>query len=111
MQQGDIYLTKFDPAFGREYKKLRPALILQNKKISESSPYVSLVGFSSNISRQGSHDIFVPMDDKNGLDQNLVLRMEYIPCFDKRRLLGKIGEVNSPTLRRVRGYLRKHFLF
>jgi len=34
-QQGQIWLVNFDPSFGHEYKKVRPALIVQNDKYIE----------------------------------------------------------------------------
>ncbi|MBN1999823.1 type II toxin-antitoxin system PemK/MazF family toxin [candidate division KSB1 bacterium] len=31
-QRNQIWLVNFDPSFGHEYKKIRPALILQNNE-------------------------------------------------------------------------------
>ncbi len=53
---GDIYLVNFDPALGREYKKVRQ-----------------------------------------------------ISSFDKKRFVKFIGKADSPVVRGIRGYLRKHF--
>jgi mRNA interferase MazF len=111
MNQGEIHLVNFDPSIGREYRKVRPALVLQSEKISKTSPYITVMPISSKIDFQQEFDIFVQKDRKNRLMNDSIIRVHQISSFDKSRLIKKIGEVNSPVLRKVRGYLRKHFLF
>ena len=107
MKQGDIYLVNFEPSIGREYKKKRPGLIVQSEIIN--SPYVSVVPITSNLQQFHQHDVRIEKDRKNKLFSDSVIKVQQISSFDKSRLLGKIGEVNSPVIRKVRGYLRKHF--
>lgn len=111
MKFGDIYLVNFDPSFGKEYKKLRPALVVQMEKVNEYSPYVSVVPISSRLDRGTLHDVFIPKDKKNRLMKDSVAKVYQVASFDKRRFVKFIGEANSPVLRKVRGYLRKHFGF
>ncbi|MBT5016286.1 type II toxin-antitoxin system PemK/MazF family toxin [Candidatus Peregrinibacteria bacterium] len=108
-QLGEIYWVNFEPSIGREYKKVRPALVLQDEKISKKSPYVTVVPISGQIEKWRPPDVFIAKDHKNKLFENSIVKIQQISSFDKSRILGKIGEANSPTLRQVRGYLRRHF--
>lgn len=109
MKQGDIYLVNFDPSVGREYKKVRPALIVQNKTTLKTSPYVTVMPISSKIEGWRNPDIFIQKDKKNRLIADSLIKAQQISSFDKKRFIKRIGEVNSPTIRKVRGYIRKHF--
>jgi len=109
MKQGDLYLTKFDPSFGREYQGTRPALIIQNEQMTKHSNLVTLMPLSKKLANKLPSDVFVPKDAKNKLLHDSIIKVQHIYSYDKKRTLHKIGEVGSPTLRRVRGYLRKHF--
>lgn len=111
MTQGEIYLVNFDPSVGREYKKVRPALVLQREEVTRLSPYVTIMPISSKIESWLEPDIILSKDSKNRLFVDSVIKVRQIFSFDKSRFIKKIGEVNSPILRAVRGYLRKHFGF
>lgn len=106
---GDIYLVDFDPSVGHEYKKKRPALIIQEEEITKTSPCISVVPLTSKFKHMGVHDVFIPKDAKNQLIDDSIIRVQYIKSFDKKRFLHFIGRTNSPVLRQVRGYLRRHF--
>lgn len=110
MKQGDIYWVNFEPSVGHEFKKIRPGLVLQNERISRRSPYVTVVPMTTSVGKWREPDIYVPKDTKNNLFEDSVIKIQQITSFDKRRFIKKIGEVNSPILRKARGYLRKHFL-
>ena len=99
MNQGDIYFVKFDPSIGHEYRKTRPALVIQTAEISDSSSLVTVMPISSHIEKYQDPEIPIEKDEKN----------RQISTFDRSRFVRKIGEANSPVLRKVRGYLRKHF--
>ncbi|MBI2634496.1 type II toxin-antitoxin system PemK/MazF family toxin [Candidatus Peregrinibacteria bacterium] len=109
LEFGDIYLVNFDPSVGMEYKKVRPALVVQRGLISTKSPYVTVMPISSKIENLFGPDIFIPKDRLNRLMTNSVIKVRQISSFDKRRFLKRIGRIGSPTMRQVRGYLRRHF--
>lgn len=109
MKFGDIYLVDFEPSVGKEYKKTRPAIIIQMEEIFKSSPLVTFMPISSKVERFSMHDIFVEKDLKNKLTKDSIIKVNQISSFDKSRIIKKVGEANSPVIRRVRGYLRRHF--
>jgi mRNA interferase MazF len=106
---GDILLVNFEPSVGREYKKIRPAIVIQQEDVSEYSTLITVMPMSSQIERRMRHDIFIARDEKNRLTNDSLIKSHYIHTFDPSRVLYFIGRAGSPTVRAVRGYLRRHF--
>jgi mRNA interferase MazF len=108
MRQGEIYLVNFEPSVGHEYRKVRPALVIASQ-LATSSSLVTVLPISSRLERFQEPDVCVEKDRKNRLASDSIIMVRHISSFDKKRFIRKIGEVNSTVLRKVRGYLRKHF--
>ena len=109
MKFGDIYLVNCDPAVGHEYRKIRPAVVIQMEEVDKVSPVVTTMPVSSQVEKFNSNDIFVEKDNKNRLAKDSIIRVQHISSYDRSRFISKIGEANSPAMRTIRGYLRKHF--
>ncbi len=106
---GSIYLVNFDPSIGHEYRKVRPALVIQEKNISEGSPYITIMPISSKVASFTAPDILIQKDFKNRLMMDSVIKVRQISSFDKKRFIKYIGVAGSPVIRQVRGRLRRHF--
>jgi len=106
---GEIVLINFEPSVGKEYKKVRPALVIQSAEVGKNSPYVTVMPISSKVENLMPQDVFIQKDFKNKLMSDSVGKVSQISSFDKIRFIKRIGEINSPISRKVRGYLRKHF--
>lgn len=106
---GDIYLANFDPSVGHEYKKTRPAIVIQESRYFDKSPVVTIMTISSRLDARSPEDIFIERDHKNGLTKDSVIKVFFIESFDKSRFIHYIGKAGSPVIRQVRGYLRRHF--
>ena len=109
MRQGEIYLVNFDPSVGHEYRRVRPAIVIQSEETTLVSSLVTVMPISSKIETWQEPDIFIARDSKNRLANDSVIRVRQISSFDTQRFIKRIGEANSPVLRKIRGYLRKHF--
>ena len=107
MKKGEIYLFNFDPSMGREYRKVRPALVVQSSAVD--SFLVTVIPFSSQIHQRAEGDILVPKDAQNRLFQDSLLKMSHISSFDKSRSLHFIGNLHSDHLAEVNTYLKSHF--
>jgi len=46
-RRGDVYLVSFDPTFGAEIRKTRPALVIQNDVANRWSPVTIVAAISS----------------------------------------------------------------
>ena len=104
-----IYLVNFDPSIGREYRKVRPALVIQVSEVTARSPLVTIMPISSRLEKQDVDDITITQDDRNRLLHTSILKVHQISSFDKRRYIHRIGEANDDDINRVAAYLRKHF--
>ncbi|MGR3310590.1 MAG: type II toxin-antitoxin system PemK/MazF family toxin [Candidatus Brocadiales bacterium] len=101
-RHGQIWLVNFDPSFGREYKKVRPALIIQNDKYIASSNLLTVIPISSQITKQTELDILLRKDSQNRLITDSLLKTKQISSFDKRRFLKLVGTVNEETTERIK---------
>lgn len=106
---GDIYLVQFEPSIGHEYQGRRPGIIAQDENISKISPLISVIPITSRVSKIHSLDISIQKDEKNRLSEDSIIKTYHISSFGRSRFLFKIGKAGSPTIRQVRGYLRRHF--
>ena len=101
-QRGQIWLVNFDPSFGHEYKKVRPALIIQNDKYIESGELLTVIPISSQISKQTELDILLRKDPQNRLMTDSLLKIKQISSFDKRRFIKLVGIVNEGIMKKVK---------
>jgi mRNA interferase MazF len=77
-KRGQIWLVNFDPSYGHEYKKVRPALILQKDKYIESGSLLAVVPISSQIDKQTELDILIKCNSQNRLMKDSLLKMKQL---------------------------------
>src|SRR3990167_5803421 len=99
---GQIWLVNFDPSFGHEYKKVRPALIIQNNNYIESSDLLTVIPISSQTTKQTELDILLRKDTQNRLMTDSLLKTKQISSFDKRRFIKLVGFANEETMKKVK---------
>ena len=110
MKQGEIWLIEYPSRnAGHEFKKERPAVIIQSDKQIKKSNVYTVVPFTSNINNRVSADILVKKDDKNGLCKDSLLKMHHIQTFDQTRFIKYIGVVKKNIINQVKDYLQIHF--
>ena len=106
---GQIWLVDFDPSFGHEYRRVRPALIVQSDAYITAGSLLVVIPFSSKIAKKTDLDLLVPKDARNRLKSDSLLKMKQISAFDKRRFIKLIGVVDAEILKqaeeRVRAFL------
>jgi mRNA interferase MazF len=100
-KRGEVYLVNFDPTIGKEIKKTRPAVIIQNNVSNRYSPIVIVAAISSCFDNQlYPTEVFIPMPEA-GLEQDSVVLLNQIRSIDKQRLIKKLGSLLSETLNRI----------
>ena len=97
---GQIWLVNFDPSFGHEYRKVRPALIISSDTYIESGSLLTVIPFSSQVAKKTESDILVSRNSDNRLMSDSLLKVRQISSFDKRRFIKFVGVVGE-TLGRV----------
>ena len=101
-RRGEIYLTALDPTLGREIKKTRPALIIQNdvsnrlSDITIVAPITSTVRFPLNPVH-----VLLAANPVSGLSVTSVALLNQIRAVDRIRLISRIGVVDDSTLELV----------
>ena len=109
MKQGEIWLVQFPDGVGHEYKKERPALIVESDSKIKRSSGLTVLPTTSNVSNCLDEDILVARNNHNNLFVDSVIKVHHIQTFDKSRFLKKIGKVKIGVLEDVKEYLKEHF--
>lgn len=105
-KRGQIWLVNFDPSFGHEYKKVRPALIVQNDEYIDMSSLLTVIPISSQIEKQTHLDVLLEKDVENRLIKDSLVKIKQVSSFDKRRLIKYIGVVHSEIMQKIDKNLR-----
>ena len=100
-KRGQIWLVNFDPSFGYEYKKTRPALIIQQYKYIPIFQLLVIIPISSKVAKPTELDILLRKDSQNRLMKDSLLKTKQISSFDKRRFIKLIGIVNEETMENI----------
>jgi len=105
-QCGQIWLVNFDPSFGHEYKKVRPALVVQNNEYRESGDLLTVIPISSQTTKQTTLDIVLKKDRQNRLMADSLIKIKQISSFDKRRFIKLIGFASEEIMDKVRNNIK-----
>jgi mRNA interferase MazF len=89
--QKQIWLVNFDPSFGHEYRKIRPALIIQDTKYINIGNLLTVVPISSKVDKRVELDVLLPKDKNNRLVKDSLVKTYQISSFDKRRFIKYVG--------------------
>ena len=89
VKRGEVYWVNLDPTVGTEIKKTRPALIVSPDDLNAALPRVIIAPLTSKGQPLGCR----PEVMFQGRPARILL--DQIRCVDKRRLLGKMGEIDS----------------
>ncbi|WP_163558906.1 type II toxin-antitoxin system PemK/MazF family toxin [Halomonas sp. NO4] len=94
--RGQVYWVNLDPIVGTEIRKTRPALVVSPDDMNAALPRVIVAPVTSKGQPLGCRPE-VTFQDKSAR-----ILLDQIRCIDKRRLLGRMGEIPAsdwhPTL-------------
>lgn len=100
IKQWDIVIVDFNAdSSGSEQNRKRPAIVVQNNTGNLYSPTVIVIPLTSQTQKkeqQPTHAL-IKQTDTVGLKLDSMALCEQIRSIDKRRILNKVGKVNSPT--------------
>src|SRR5580658_8238717 len=101
-RRGEVYLTALDPTLGREIRKTRPALVIQNdvsnrlSEITIVAPITSTVRFPLNPVH-----VLLAGNEHTGLAMTSVALLNQIRAVDRIRLIKRLGSVDDDVLEQV----------
>ena len=99
--RGEIFLVSFDPSLGHEIQKTRPAVIIQNDISNRYSPITIVAAISSSFSDPPHPREVIVEPGRSGLTKRSAVILNQIRSVDRQRLIRKLGQIDSTTLRRV----------
>jgi mRNA interferase MazF len=98
-RRGEIYLAALDPAVGREIKKTRPALIVQNDTSNEYSATTMVAPITSTVRLPLSPlHVLLPSDSSTGLSVPSVAVFNQIRAIDRTRLRKRLGGAGAAVM-------------
>ena len=89
IKRGEVYWVNLDPTMGSEIKKTRPALVISTNDLNVALPRIIVAPITSKGQPLGCR----PELEFNGRPARILL--DQIRCVDKKRLAGKLGEIDS----------------
>lgn len=101
IKRGEIYFADLSPVVGSEQGGKRPVLIIQNNIGNKFSPTVIVAAITARISKSKlpTH-VEVKAKDVDLIKDSVIL-MEQIRTIDKKRIIQKIGKLDSKTMEKV----------
>jgi mRNA interferase MazF len=101
-RRGDIYLVEFDPTRGREIKKTRPAVVIQNDIGNKFSSITIVAAITSRLSATPYPiEVIVAPTKLNGLTLPSSIHLDQIRSIDRERLVKRLGALDAATMRKV----------
>jgi mRNA interferase MazF len=100
-KRGQVYLVSFDPTVGKEIRKTRPAVILQNDVANRWSPITIVAAVTSQFEEPLYPTEVRVKASEGGLSADSVVLLNQIRSIDKRRLVKRLGVLNQDTMAQV----------
>mgnify|MGYP001576481273 CR=1 FL=1 len=101
IEQRDLLLVPF-PFSDQSGRKVRPVIVLSNKKFNEHSEDILVVGVTSNISKDNYTINLTNKELEDGkLFTQCCIKIENILKIDKELIIKKIGRIKQDKLREI----------
>ncbi len=105
VKRGQIWIVDFNPGFGREIHKKRPALIISIDLLNANLPTVVVIPLSSQIKTFAPEKVFLPKKSIR-LDKDSMILPHLIRAVDKERLIEKVGRISQEKMLEVEESLK-----
>jgi mRNA interferase MazF len=96
MKRGEVWWVNFDPSFGGEIQKERPAVIISNDIANRLLNRVQVVPLTSSIDRLYPSEAYITLNDR----QHKAMA-DQITTVSKKRLTTIIGKLSKSDLQAV----------
>ena len=97
--RGEIWLTNFNPSFGTELHKNRPAIIISSNEVNKHHPRVIAIPISTK--NYTGLSVVKVTSKRSGLDKESVVLPTEIRSIDKTRLIKRLGKLPSQKILEV----------
>ena len=109
VRRGEIYYADLSPVIGSEQGGVRPVLIVQNDIGNKYSPTVIAAAITSQRDKNNL-PTHIEVDARNcGLAKDSIVLLEQVRTIDKRRLMEKMGSLDTNSMGKVNHALSVSF--
>ncbi|MBS1556914.1 MAG: type II toxin-antitoxin system PemK/MazF family toxin [Bacteroidetes bacterium] len=106
IKQFEIWIADLNPTMGTETGKIRPVIIVQTDLLNRDHPSTVICPITTNIKPE-SEILRVHLKKSTfGLNENCDIMIDQVRAIDNKRLLKKVGEVDSEIAEWVRENLK-----
>jgi mRNA interferase MazF len=105
-RRGSVYYIQFDPALGREIRKMRPAVVVSNDHMNELAETILVMPITG-----GRYQYFhwiALLPPEGGLTKPSSIVTEQIRAIDKVRIGRRLGAVSAQTMGMIEDAIRDH---
>ncbi|KPA16280.1 MazF family transcriptional regulator [Candidatus Magnetomorum sp. HK-1] len=100
-QRGQIWLVNFEPSIGHEYRKVRPALIVQQDDYIKLDSLLTVIPLSTQVKKRQELDAYIVKDNVNRLFKDSLIKTMQISSFDRQRFFKYIGKLNNDIMSHI----------
>jgi mRNA interferase MazF len=105
-KQFEIWIADLNPRMGTETGKVRPVIVVQTDLLNIEHPSTIICPITTNV-KQDSEILRVHLKkSKFGLKENCDIMIDQVRAIDNKRLVKKVGVVDTHTADKVRENLR-----
>ena len=106
IEQFEIWIADLNPRMGTETGKVRPVIVVQTDLLNKEHPSTVICPITTNV-KPDSEILRVHLKkSKFGLKEDCDIMIDQVRAIDNKRLVKKVGEVDSDTADKVRNNLR-----
>lgn len=106
IKQFEIWIADLNPRTGTETGKVRPVIVVQTDLLNKEHPSTIVCPITTNV-KPDSEILRVHLKkSKFGLKEDCDIMIDQVRAIDNKRLVKKVGEVDSVTADKVRENLR-----
>lgn len=102
IKQFEIWIADLNPRMGTEAGKIRPVIIVQTDLLNKEHPSTIVCPITTNV-KPDSEILRVHLKkSKFGLKEDCDIMIDQVRAIDTKRLVKKVGEVDSDTADKIR---------
>ena len=106
IKQFEIWIADLNPRMGTETGKIRPVIVVQTDLLNKDHPSTIICPITTNV-KPDSEILRVHLKrGKFGLKENCDIMIDQVRSIDNKRLVKRLGTVDSVTANTIRENLR-----
>ena len=105
-KQFEIWIADLNPRIGTETGKIRPVIIVQTNLLNKEHPSTIICPITTNVKPESEILRVHLKKGKFGLKEDSDIMIDQIRAIDNKRLVKKIGEIDSNVSERIKENLK-----